>query len=139
MRFRISIRLLLLKFFFCLSALLVAGNYDLVDYGLRMGRGQAKILLESKKIETYLNDPQYPDSLKQKIRLIQDIKKFTVDELGFLPSPNYNRMYDQKGKPIMYVVTGSEKYALKPMTWKFPIVGKVTYKGFFSREEAQDE
>lgn len=139
MRFKISIRLLLLKFFFSISALLVAGNYDLVDYGLRMGRGQVSIILGSKKIETYLNDPKYPDSLKQKIRLIQEIKKFTVNELGFQPSPNYNRLYDQKGKPMMYVVTGSEKYALKPMTWKFPIVGKVTYKGFFSKEEAKEE
>lgn len=139
MKLRISLRLIFLKFFFGLSALLVAGNYDLVDYGLRMGKGQLSILLKSKKIEKYLNDPSYPDSLKQKLRLIQEIKKFTVDELGFQPSPNYNKLYDQKGKPMMYVVTGSEKYALKPMVWKFPIVGAVTYKGFFSKEEAQEE
>jgi predicted aminopeptidase len=139
MKLRISLRLILLKFFLSISALLVAGNYDLVDYGLRMGQGQMKILLGSKKIEKYLNDPSYPDSLKQKLRLIQEIKKFTVNELGFQPSPNYNRLYDQKGKPMMYVVTGCEKYALKPMVWKFPVIGKVTYKGFFSKDEAQAE
>src|SRR5688572_12011053 len=136
MKFRISLRLIFIKYFLSISVLLVAGNYDLVDYGLRMGKGQVKILLSSKRIETYLKDPNYPDSLKEKIRLIQDIKKFTVEELGFQPSPNYNRLYDQKGKPMMYVVTGSEKYALKPMVWKFPVIGKVTYKGFFSKEEA---
>lgn len=122
-----------------ISALLVAGNYDLVDYGLRMGKGQMEIVLGSKKVEKYLNDPAYPDSLKQKIRLIQEIKKFTVDELGFQPSPNYNKLYDQEGKPMMYVVTGCERYSLNPMVWKFPIIGKVTYKGFFSKSEADEE
>lgn len=118
---------------------MVAANYDLIDYGVRMGKGQLSIITKSKKIEKYLEDPNYPDSLKNKLRLIQEIKMFTVDKLGFQPSPNYNKMYDQKGKPMMYVVTGSEKYALKPMIWKFPIVGKVSYKGFFTREEAEEE
>lgn len=135
----ISLKLIITKYLIGLSALLVAGNYDLVDYGVRMGQGQISIILKSKKVEKYLNDPQYPDSLKQKILLIKEIKKFTVDELGFQPSPNYNKMYDQKGKPMMYVVTGCEKYSLKPMTWEFPIIGKVTYKGFFSKEEAEEE
>ncbi len=135
----ISLKILITKYLVGLSALLVAGNYDLVDYGLRMGQGQVSIILKSKKIEKYLNDPQYPDSLKQKIILIKEIKKFTVDELGFQPSPNYNKLYDQKSKPMMYVVTGCEKYALDPMVWKFPIIGKVTYKGFFSEDEAKEE
>jgi predicted aminopeptidase len=139
MNIAISFKLLITKYLFGISALLVAGNYDLVDYGLRMGQGQLKILVGSKKVEKYLNDPAYPDSLKQKLRLIKEIKQFTVDELGFQPSPNYNKLYDQKGKPMMYVVTGSQKYSLTPMVWKFPIVGKVTYKGFFTEEEAKEE
>lgn len=139
MRIMISLKFLLLKYFLGISMLLIVGNYDLVDYGLRMGQGQLKIMLRSKKIEKFLNDPDYPDSLKQKILLIQEIKKFTVDELGFQPSPNYNKLYDQKGQPMMHVVTGSEKYSLKPMIWKFPIIGKVTYKGFFSVDEANEE
>ncbi len=139
MKLMISLKSLFFKFFFGVSTLLVVGNYDLVDYGLKMGQGQLKILLGSKKIEKYLNDPNYPDSLKQKILLIQEIKKFTVDELGFQPSPNYKKLYDQKGKPMMHVVTGSEKYSLTPMIWKFPVIGKVTYKGFFSEEEANEE
>jgi len=139
MKLAVSLRLVFLKFFLGISALLIVGNHDLVDYGLRMGKGQLSIVLKSKKIEKYLNDPAYPDSLKQKIRLIQDIKKFTVEELGFQPSPNYNKLYDQKGKNMMYVVTGSHKYSLTPMKWKFPVIGEVTYKGFFSEKEADVE
>lgn len=135
----ISLKKLIIKFIVGFIFLLYIANDDLVDYGIRMGRGQLRILTQSRKIDKYLDDPTYPDSLKNKIRLIQEIKKFTVDQLGFQPSPNYNKMFDQKGKPMMYVVTGSEKYALKPMMWSFPIVGKVSYKGFFTKAEADAE
>lgn len=112
---------------------------DLIEYGVRVGWGQAKIVFNSKKIEKYLEDPNYPDSLKVKIRLIQEIKKFTIDELGFNPTDNYSKLYDQKNKPLLHVITASKKYALEPYYWKFPIVGKVTYKGYFNREEADEE
>lgn len=135
----VSIKTIILKFLTGFLILLYVANDDLVDYGIRMGKGQLKIITQSRKVEKYLNDPTYPDSLKEKIRLIQEIKQFTVEHLGFQPSTNYNKMYDQKGKPMMFVVTGSEKYALKPMEWNFPIVGKVSYKGFFTKEEAEAE
>lgn len=139
MKFVFSLKLLLLKYIIGISAVVIVGNFDIIEYGCRMGKGQMKIILNSKKIEKYLNDPTYPDSLKEKILLIQEIKKFTLTDLGFQPSPNYNKLYDQKGKPIMFVVTGCQKYSLKPMVWKFPVIGSVTYKGFFTQDEANIE
>lgn len=136
---RKKVKRYVLKYVLIIFVIVGILNYDILEYGLRLGKGQLKILIKSKKVEKYLNDPEYPDSLKQKILLIQDIKKFTVDELGFQPSKNYNKLYDQKGKPMMFVVTGCKKYSLEPKIWKFPIVGKVTYKGFFTKAEAEDE
>lgn len=124
-----------------LGSLIMAGVYhgDLLEYGIRMGYGQLKIVFNSKPIKKYLNDPNVPDSLKEKVRLIQEIKKFTVDSLGFFKSDNYSTIYDQKGKPLLWVVTASEPFALKPKLWRFPVVGEVSYKGFFNENEAEQE
>jgi len=116
-----------------------AWNGDLLDYGWKAARGQFRILLKARSVKSYLSDPSIPDSLKQKVRLIQEIKQFTIDSLGFAPNKNYTTIYDQQGKPLLWVVTASEKFALSPYYWKFPIVGKVSYKGFFSEEEALEE
>ena len=48
-------------------------------------------------------------------------------------------MYDQKGKPGMYVVTACEPYDLIPYQWSFPIVGDFSYKGFFEKKKALKE
>ncbi len=116
-----------------------AWHGDLLDYGWKAARGQFRILLKARSVKSYLSDPTVPDSLKQKVRLIEEIKQFTIDSLGFVPNKNYTTVYDQQGKPLLWVVTASEKFALKPYLWKFPIVGKVSYKGFFSEEEAWEE
>lgn len=124
-----------------LGSLIMAGVYhgDLLEYGVRMGYGQMKIVLNARPVDKYLGDDAVPDSLKEKVRLIQEIKQFTVDSMGLYPSANYSTVYDQQGKPLLWVVTACEPYALKPKFWKFPIVGKVSYKGFFKEEEAEQE
>lgn len=116
-----------------------AWHGDLVDYAWKAARGQFRILLKARSVKSYLSDPTIPDSLKEKVRLIQEIKQFTIDSLGFVPNKNYTTVYDQKGKPLLWVVTASEKFALTPYFWNFPIVGKVSYKGFFSEKEAREE
>ncbi len=109
---------------------------DLVSYGWMQGKGQLRILWNTQPIGTLLNDPAYPDSLKQKIRLIQEIKRFTVDSLGLDPSGSYESFYDQHGKPILWVVTASQPYALVAHTWTFPVLGTFSYKGFFEKDRA---
>jgi len=124
-----------------LGGMIMAGawNADLLEYGARMGAGQLRIILNARPVRSYLADPDIPDSLKQKVLLIQEIKRFTVDSMGLYPSPNYSTVYDQHGKPLLWVVTASERYELKPKLWKFPVVGKVSYKGFFRQEQAEWE
>ena len=51
-------------------------------------------------------------------------------------SDNYTTFYNQRGKPILWVVTASERYKLAPKEWKFPVIGTFPYKGFFDEAKA---
>ncbi len=130
-------RLLLIAGFF----LIVFGtwNYELVTYGFSQARGQLKVLANAKPIGDFLNDPEFPDSLKQKLRLIQDIRQFAIDSLSIADSKNYRTLFDQKGKDILWVLTASPQFSLEPKTWKFPLLGSFSYKGYFDLERAQTE
>ena len=107
-----------------------------IQYGWWQASGQLQILRNVEDVEDVMADPSFPDSLKQRIRLIQEIRKFSVDSLGLNPSDNYSTFYDQHGKPILWVVTASERYRLAAKEWKFPIVGTFPYKGFFDEAKA---
>jgi predicted aminopeptidase len=115
---------------------LVIIYWELVVYGFRQGKGQFTIIWNAKPVEEVLADPAFPDSLKMKLNLIADVRKFAIDSFGLKDTENYKTLYDQKGEEIMWVVTACEPFRFKPKEWKFPIIGSVPYKGFFMKEKA---
>ena len=104
-----------------------------------MGYGQLKIIWNAQPVETFLNDPSFPDSLKAKLHLIEEIRKYAIDSLGLKDTENYKTMYDQHGEELMWVVQACEPFELKTKLWHFPVVGDLPYKGFFSKEKALNE
>lgn len=115
---------------------LMAIYHELIIYGVRQGIGQAKILWYARPVEEFITDPSYPDSLKAKLQLIGEVRKFAIDSLGLQDTEVYKKMYDQQNKPIMWVVQACEPFALQSVKWKFPLIGTVPYKGFFKEELA---
>lgn len=98
--------------------------------------GQLEIVWNARPVEEFLQDPSFPDSLKQKLRLIDEIREYAIDSLGLKDTKNYKTLYDQKNQEVMWVVQACEPFALQPKLWDFPIVGTVPYKGFFNKEKA---
>jgi len=123
--------------FVVLIFVLLTYHYELVIYGVSQAKGQLHIIWNAKPIEEILDDPNFPDSLKVNLRLIHDIKAFAFDSLGINHSDNYSKVYDQKGKELMFVVTACNPYMLEPKQWSFPLIGTFSYKGFFDLKKAK--
>jgi predicted aminopeptidase len=111
-------------------------KWDLIRYGWQQAKGQLTIMYNAEPLNAYLRNPSYPDSLKTKMELVKSIKAFANSELGFSSEDQYEKMYDQEGKELMWVVTAAYPYRLESYEWKFPVLGKVSYKGFFIEQEA---
>lgn len=109
---------------------------ELVSYGWMQARGQLRILWNTEPVENVLKNSAIPDSVKRKIELIGEIRRFAVDSLGLNPSGSYTSYYDQGGKPILWVITAAPPYELKAREWSFPIIGTFSYKGFFEKDRA---
>jgi predicted aminopeptidase len=110
--------------------------WDLVSYGVSQGKGQLNIVWNAKPVEDFLDDPLFPDSLKAKLRLINEVRRYAIDSLGLKDTENYKTLYDQQGEEIMWVVTACEPFRLEAKQWDFPVIGSVPYKGFFRKEKA---
>jgi len=121
-----------------LSLLALLSGCGQVAYLSKLGWHQGAIAYQSIPIEEILEDGQISSEIKAKIRFIQDVKRYGEETLGLKKTKNYSRFYETRG-PILYIVTACEKDRLRLRTWEFPLVGEVTYKGFFSQEEALKE
>lgn len=112
---------------------------ELIKYGINQLRGQLSIVMNAREISEVLKDITVPDSIKEKLVFVQEIKKFATDSLGIKESKNYNTYYDQQGKPAIWVITACEPFSMQAYEWNFPVVGTVSYKGFFKKEKGLKE
>ncbi len=123
------------------AILLVAAvvNFQLLVYGFGQLKGQIKIVLDAITIEEAIQNLSLTEVQKKKLLLVQEIRAFAFDSLQLKWTDNYTTFYDQRNKPILWVVTAAPRFQLKPYYWKFPMLGEVSYKGFFDKEKAERE
>ncbi len=121
-----------------LPLLLFLGGCGKALYISKLGWHQAFLTFRSTPVQEILEDDQIGAEAKEKIRFIQEVKRYGEKRIGLKRTGSYSKYFEVKG-PILHVVTASEKDRLKPYDWTFPIIGKVTYKGFFTRREALEE
>lgn len=112
---------------------------ELVGYGWLQLKGQLKVVNNAIPLEEFLELPTTTEEQKEKVQIILEAKAFAFEKLGINYSDNYSTIFDQEGKPSMYVVTACDPYFFKARMWKFPVVGSVPYKGFFDLEKAREE
>lgn len=67
---------------------------------------------------------------------VAPIKAFG-ESYGLKPTDNYERYVWINRPAVVWVVSASHPLAFSPHAWKFPIVGSITYTGWFDRKEAK--
>ncbi len=112
---------------------------ELALYLAKISYGQVNILLNTEKIATLLKEDKFNKEDKQKILWVEEIKKYSVDSLGYKPTHNFTTYFNQHNQPILWIVTACKPFAFEAYEWDFPIVGHVSYKGFFNKSAAEKE
>ncbi len=114
--------------------------FEFIVYGIGQARGQLNIVWNTQTHEEFLKNGRYHDTTKQKFKqklaLIREIKNFAVKELGLKGTNNYERVYDQKNRAILWAVTACEPFELKPKEWDYAFLGMMPYKGYFDSTRA---
>lgn len=103
---------------------------------------QGKILSGRKKISDILSDKRVDSVTKQKLRVVADARRYSIDVLNLDAGDSYTTYSDVGRDTLLLVLSAAYKDRLERYTWWFPIVGTVPYKGFFdfaaARKAADD-
>jgi predicted aminopeptidase len=112
-------------------------------YTLKQGAAMIGYLRRAVPLENLVGSPQSTgpasDETVRFVERVEDIRRFSVEELGLKPTRNYTRYVEIDRDYLAAVVSASEKDSFTPYRWWFPIVGDVPYKGFFNPEDAKKE
>lgn len=108
-----------------------------VKYVLQAGTGQAKLMMSRMPVGRVLADPAVSPDIKEKIRLIQEAKRYGEERVGLKKSNCYTSYAQIKTEVISWNLMASPRLELKPVTWWFPIIGRVPYLGYFHLEQGR--
>ncbi|MCC6370436.1 MAG: aminopeptidase [Bacteroidia bacterium] len=126
--------------FIALTAMVfIAINYQTAIYLLYQGTGQLQVLLKTQSMANYRSTAQANERQLKNLELVEQIKTYSIDSLAYKPTKNFTTVYNQQNAPILWVITACKPFAFEPYTWQFPVVGRVSYKGFFKKELAEKE
>ena len=119
-----------------LLVLALSGCETLAYYAQAVG-GHLDLWTRARPVEELLADAQTPAVLRERLALAQSVREFASRQLG-LPDNGSYRSYAELDRPyaVWNVVTAPE-FSLQAVESCFPVAGCVTYRGFFSREDAQ--
>lgn len=79
--------------------------------------------------------PQYVDFLAE----TDAIREFGLVELGLNDTKSYTTFINTPKTYVAYVVSAARPLAFDRKTWRYPVVGTVPYKGFYSERAALRE
>jgi len=109
----------------------------LVSYLVRSGVDQTKLLSQREKISDVLKNPDLPPAVKHKLQLSLEARQFAEQHLGLKQTENYTTYVELDRPHVSYIVLAAKKHKLEQHLFWYPIVGKLPYKGFFEKSDAE--
>ncbi len=128
--------------FAALVALLVGGfstaylSSGEVRYLWRAGYEETRILQSRQPIEKLAGDTTVPQARRDQFQLVLEVRAYAAG-LGLEAGDTYTSFADVGRDTLLLVLSASPKNCICPHTWKYPIVGRVPYKGFFNLDQAR--
>jgi len=117
-------------------AALLSGCATLGYYG-QAARGQVEILLGRRSFAEVIADPASPPELRRKLALARDARAFAVRELALPDNASYLRYTDLHRPFVVWNVFAAPALSLAPIESCFPIVGCLSYRGYFRETKAR--
>ena len=106
-------------------------------YVMRAAYEEGKILWRREPIADYLGKPDLVPDTEEKLRLVLQVREYAKNVLKMNVGGSYET-YSYVDRPdLAFIVTAAPRTELKPYTWWFLFVGRVPYKGYFSKEDAE--
>lgn len=119
-----------------LVGLLATGCFQ-GTYLTQQGVGQLRLLRSRRKISDVLADSSVGEETKRRLKLALEAREFGIKVLGLRGGDSYTRFLDTRGAPVAYNLSAAPPDRLVPYIYRFPLVGRVPYLGFFREEDAR--
>ena len=108
-------------------------------YYMQAVKGQLELNSKREPIDEVLQDEGTSPELAARLRLVQEAREFSVEEIGLPDNKSYRTYADIEREFVIWNVVAAPEFSTQPRTSCFPVAGCVGYRGYFSRDDALRE
>jgi len=120
-----------------LTLLPLAAGCDTIAYYRQAIGGHLEIMGAARPVEAWLADPATDAALRERLDTARRIREFASRRLG-LPQNRSYTSYAELGRPfVVWNVFAAPEFSVEPRQECFPFTGCVSYRGFFSEQDAR--
>lgn len=125
--------------FLLLSAvlLLLLSGCETMSYYGQAASGQLSLIAKRKSIRSILASPDTPEELAGQLRLVLRLRDFAEERLSLPAGGNYLGYVALESPYVVWNVYAAPELSLSPVTWCYPFVGCMGYRGYFSQKSAR--
>jgi len=110
-----------------------------VRYLTRAGLAEAGILLGRRPIAEVVADPATDAATRGKLTLVLAARAYAADALRLAAGQTFTTYTVLERDTLVLVLSAARSDRLEAYSWRYPIVGRLPYKGFFSFDLAARE
>ena len=118
-------------------AVLLSGCQSIRYYAQAVG-GHVKILSQQRSIEEVSADDSVPLKTRKQLEQVSGYRRFAARELKLPDNKSYTRYVDLERDYVVWNVVATPTYSVEPITSCFPIVGCLSYRGYYAKQDALD-
>jgi len=119
--------------------LMMSGCATQVGYLAKQGRYLFRDGTGTRDVKTLIADPATPEDTRQFLKRVGDIKAFAVGTIGLKDNANYTRYKELGRDHLVDVVQACDAASFSVYLWSYPFLGKLPYKGFYEKADADAE
>jgi predicted aminopeptidase len=123
-------------FFVIAAAALVVGCQSLAYYTQAI-LGHSKVMAKARPVEEWLADPATAPELKQRLETARRIREFAWKNLKLPENKSYLAYAELNRSYVVWNVFAAPAFSVEPKKECFPFTGCVSYRGFYSEDEAR--
>ena len=106
-------------------------------YYTQAARGQWELMRKREPIAEVIADPGTPEDLRRRLELVQEARDFSIEKLHLPDNKSYRSYADLERDYVLWNIFAAEEFSVTPKTWCYPIVGCLSYRGYFKKEKAE--
>jgi len=126
-----------MRWFALVIAVAALSGCETTGYYAQAISGHLSVMRAARPLDAWLADPATPVDLRSRLETARRIREFASRELSLPENGSYNSYADLGRAYVAWNVYAAPVFSVEPKQECFPITGCVSYRGFFSEDQAR--